>query len=542
MDCENKYILMTKTGDAWQIEEGHSIEEFNKLYSGAYDEGTLWDFSEEDVKSGAVEAQPNMVYWKIMINDEPRIFETDRFEEWDMSDCRIEESCKLEEGTSNFGSLDNFPLLAFYTYDEILYNMKNSLDYPDTDDFESEDGDIDWDAYDDAVETFEQDYFDNLDASYLDEDEVERLENRLADFNAETQSIADERWDYDYSDEDADDLALLSEIKVHIEPGYYEAAYIDVDNEKNFEYMKPENKEKYIKRFEDLFAELKKEFGLYEYAVAYKFSNGETGYKKVECLNESAKGPYEIEYWVDEEARDQGLGDIAIETFDDLEDAKEFADKLFGEVASVEVLDTDGNVVYGRYPEDESLKEEKVCEAPENPGARVTYLLDGEEIIKEQGPVALVKSGSKYIVKYAPGYYVNEIKADNDEEAIKKFLGLEESLKIDEKKAKKLKYHFTGDPAKDAAFFNHCMGSDYGEVSTSVSLGERLLDESQDDYYVVSDGVNPRHSYVFDEKGRDLAINMVKAYKGDGYWEVLHYVKGNPVVIYNTKDGEVEEK
>ena len=41
-----------------------------------------------------------------------------------------------------------------------------------------------------------------------------------------------------------------------------------------------------------------------------------------------------------------------------LEDAKDFADKLFSDVASVEVLDTQDNdkVVYGRYPEDESLK------------------------------------------------------------------------------------------------------------------------------------------------------------------------------------------
>ena len=74
-----------------------------------------------------------------------------------------------------------------------------------------------------------------------------------------------------------------------------------------------------------------------------------------------AKDRYKIEYWVDEDARDQGLGDIAIETFDDLEDAKEYADKLFGEVASVEVLDTqdEDKVVYGRYPEEESLDEDK---------------------------------------------------------------------------------------------------------------------------------------------------------------------------------------
>lgn len=68
---------------------------------------------------------------------------------------------------------------------------------------------------------------------------------------------------------------------------------------------------------------------------------------------ESHKGPFEIEYWVDEESRDMGLGDIYLERFDDLEEAKSVADDLFGEVASVEVLDANGQVVYGRYPEDD---------------------------------------------------------------------------------------------------------------------------------------------------------------------------------------------
>lgn len=69
-----------------------------------------------------------------------------------------------------------------------------------------------------------------------------------------------------------------------------------------------------------------------------------------------------IKYWVDEEARDQGLSDIYFGEIKDLEDAKHIADKLFDEYASVEVVknvDTeDEEVLYGRYPEDESLKEE----------------------------------------------------------------------------------------------------------------------------------------------------------------------------------------
>lgn len=88
------------------------------------------------------------------------------------------------------------------------------------------------------------------------------------------------------------------------------------------------------------------------------------------------KGPFEIEYWVDEEARDMGFGDIYLERFDDLEEAKAVADDLFSEVASVEVLDANGEVVYGRYPEDEGCSKKTIKEDVEV--ARVEYCVMDE--------------------------------------------------------------------------------------------------------------------------------------------------------------------
>ena len=197
----------------------------------------------------------------------------------------------------------------------------------------------------------------------------------------------------------------------------------------------------------------------------------------------------------------------------------------------------------------EMPKEESLKEAPENPSTHLGYKEDGEEVIKQVGHSYLLKKGKRYIVRYAPGYYVNDIKASSDEEAINKFLGLEEDLqKLGERKSKrrKLNFTFTGDPAKNVAFFNHANGVEDNGAGVAgpatMSLGEDKVCESQDDYYVVSDGINPRHSYVFDETGRDSAISLVKGYKGDTYWEVLHYVNGNPKMIYNTKDGAIEEK
>ena len=64
------------------------------------------------------------------------------------------------------------------------------------------------------------------------------------------------------------------------------------------------------------------------------------------------------------------------------------------------------------------------------------------------------------------------------------------------------------------------------------------LDESFDDYYVVSDGVNPRHSTVYSEGGRESAIEDAKSRQG--HWEVLHYVNGNPEKIWSSD--RIDEK
>lgn len=80
------------------------------------------------------------------------------------------------------------------------------------------------------------------------------------------------------------------------------------------------------------------------------------------------------------------------------------------------------------------IKESRLKEG-ENPGARVTTLDDDEKIIKERGHVSLSKKGDRYIVRYAPGYYVRDIEASNDDEAIKQFLGeshLKESVSDDD--------------------------------------------------------------------------------------------------------------
>lgn len=77
---------------------------------------------------------------------------------------------------------------------------------------------------------------------------------------------------------------------------------------------------------------------------------------KAKKIDEAVEDNLTIEYWVDENARDYGEGDLYVGKIKDIADAKRIADRLFGEYASVEVIKNygteDEEVVYGRYPED----------------------------------------------------------------------------------------------------------------------------------------------------------------------------------------------
>ena len=215
-----------------------------------------------------------------------------------MKKTTLKESQLLKEGTSNFGYMGNLPLYVFYTYDEVMYNMENSDDYPDEDDFYNEEGDFDEDAYSNAVETFEDEYWKGIDICVLDEDEQDRLNERIGDLNRalkdKSDALEDEAWERDHDDSDGEasgisideynDLMYKSELfadlaTFEVKSGYYSAAYIDNDYITSFDKIDEESK-KFIL---DELKKIKDEFGLTQLKVAWgPASNGETGYKKVE--------------------------------------------------------------------------------------------------------------------------------------------------------------------------------------------------------------------------------------------------------------------
>ena len=247
-----------------KVEKGHTIEEYREKFGELYDEGELWDFSVEDFENGAVEPDPDKTYWLLEDEDgELRYFEV-------CEDCvECKESKELNEATSNFPiyfSMEyDLPLLIYFNYDEVLDKMDYEDDYPNEEDFEKEED------YWEAKEAFEEKYFNDFEYCILDEDEHERLEDKIYDFNSKSKEL---EYESDYS-----------EPRLSLEPGYYEASYIDIDSD--LDYLKenaPEVAEEQYQRLLKFLEEIKKEFGLTELELASgPASNGETGFRKVEC-------------------------------------------------------------------------------------------------------------------------------------------------------------------------------------------------------------------------------------------------------------------
>ena len=283
------------------VEKGHNIKEYLEKFGDAYDDGMLWDYLKEDFEDGKVDTRKDIVYWYMEdLNGEWRYFETSTLNE-------AKEEKKLDEGTSNFGAgPEHFPLLVFYTYDEYAYNIKNHPDYPQEEQFEDEDGNVDYGALEQAQYDFEEKAWEDEKVCILDEDKQEELENKLYDFNEESKRMA---WDADYSEEEGqryENNLSLEDVKVSVEPGYYSAAYIDVEHEDYLEDLEEDFKAQQMERFTKLFQELKSEFGLTELSAGPMASNGERGYSIVN--NES----------LDEAQTEEGLPIIKYElTFDD---------------------------------------------------------------------------------------------------------------------------------------------------------------------------------------------------------------------------------
>ena len=180
----------------------------------------------------------------------------------------------LNEGASNFRSMRRLPLLVFEDYETIMDRVHDAA-YEQLEDDEAFQL-MTADEQDEKLYELEDKIWDTdyKDVCVLDEDGVSRLKDDIEEHNRKM------KYKY-YYDREEDEW---SGEEVEIKPGYYEAAQLYIDD--NPKYMSDEEFNDHLKFFE----EMRDKYGLEELEVAYRFSNGETGYNRVkkECLTESA--------------------------------------------------------------------------------------------------------------------------------------------------------------------------------------------------------------------------------------------------------------
>lgn len=188
---------------------------------------------------------------------------------------------KLNEGTSNFWSMKDLPLLIFDMYED-AYDYVWDITREQLGDDVSDD-EID------QTEEFEKNFDKYYDYCLLDEEEQKSLQQDINEFNEKAKNDA-------YEDEE--DYYNNDYPVVEIKPGYYQAAQLWCDTK--------HISDKAVEKVAKFFDEMKKKYGLTQLGVSYRFSNGETGYHKIEedldndILNKTIK-VYDIDALIDEE-------------------------------------------------------------------------------------------------------------------------------------------------------------------------------------------------------------------------------------------------
>ena len=171
-------------------------------------------------------------------------------------------SKKLNEGASNFWSMKDLPLLIFGDEEwvaDIAYDItvdELSQNPADEDEYDNPQDNPEWDkTYEDVMDKY-------FDYCILTEDEQNDLKNDVQKFNDTC------------ADDEEIDIYEYEVPEVEIKPGYYEAFQLYCDTK----YL--DNKT--VEKVRDFFKEMEDKYGLTQLGVSYSFSNGETGYHKIE--------------------------------------------------------------------------------------------------------------------------------------------------------------------------------------------------------------------------------------------------------------------
>ena len=158
---------------------------------------------------------------------------------------------------SNFNYIyKTLPNLYFMTLEEVIESAYNL--YPDDEEKREK-------YIDDECEQLK----------VLDRYDIDELDSFISEMNQVIQAKGQRLYYNSYREKDQDEGYMLKDIEIFIEAGEYQGAQLAVSND--YKYLNKTNK----KLVKDCLVKIARKFKLWGYELAYRFSNGETGFNKV---------------------------------------------------------------------------------------------------------------------------------------------------------------------------------------------------------------------------------------------------------------------
>ena len=160
---------------------------------------------------------------------------------------------------SNFGWYNTLLNLYSITYEEALYKVDSYCEYENIEQTEEN-----------FEEIFEKA---NENLRVFDEFEMEELEQFISECNNKIAQVRNNLY-YSKRQCDQDEYYNMYDLQIIIESGRYSGFRIAC---KDYDYVNKTHK----KLIQSLFRKIARKFGMYAYSLAYRFSNGETGFSLV---------------------------------------------------------------------------------------------------------------------------------------------------------------------------------------------------------------------------------------------------------------------
>lgn len=439
----------------------------------------------------------------------------------------------VEEGRNNVELNRILPTVAFISEEDAAIYADDPNDYPDTEEYADDDGNVDYEAYDAAVEAHVAEKYEDLKKVYglgIVKD-PEGLADSIYDFNQETLRHADDLWKVGDEQGQADSEALKG-LMLDVEANYDVGSRIVCRNERDFQILSAPVREAQIKRFSDYLRSLCGEFGVVEWDESKgKGAHGspkEAGIPEAKGLSEGYLGQT-VEDFFDDCSDASAINRVIVYALDDEEPVYdgEYYDLPesileapfleFGTTGQliVNVADDGASTYYDTLDDflgDANVDDVQVWDADSED---VAYDGDKDSVDDELGQKSFLSFDGPEYITINLDCDKSELDLDDLEEA-----------KGKKRKKKGIRAHTNvGDPKRNAAFFNMAMGaSEYAGKGDGCCDGEGAEAEGG---IGESEGCGKTIAKTFKGKGRKTDESQhggfVKRYKGYKILDVGDY-------------------